>query len=155
MHHAPCKLAFWVYLGFGEGGGGSAARSAWQVSAHYAGFACPRANTMPTRLLTVTLDLIWRRKTLRYHDSIWNTYFCVFMVFSARIFLQAKQAAKTGFPTSYEGYFFIRHAIDRGPGPLPASTLKKKYPLKHPGNRHFVTCLHFVSGRILLAERFI
>ena len=77
------------------------------------------------------------------------------MVFSARIFLQAKQAAKTGFPTSYEGYFFIRHAIDRAPGAQSISALKKKYPLKHPGNRHFVTCLHFVSGRILLAESFV
>ena len=35
-------------------------------------------------------------------------------------------AAKKRNPTSYRGYFFLRPAIDRGPGPLSIATFKKK-----------------------------
>ena len=38
-------------------------------------------------------------------------------------------AAKQRNPTSYRGYFFLKVAIDRGPGPLSIAGLKKKYPL--------------------------
>jgi hypothetical protein len=91
----------------------------------------------------VALDRAWWQKALWYHVAMRNMNFYVFMKLPARIFLQAKQAAKPGFPTSYEGYIFLSHTIDRGPGPLPASVLKKKNPLKHPGNRHlfFVVCI--------------
>ena len=40
-------------------------------------------------------------------------------------------AAKQRNPTSYRGYFFLKVAIDRGPGPLSIAGLEKKYKPAH------------------------
>ena len=39
-------------------------------------------------------------------------------------------ATKQQNPTSYRGYFFLKVAIDRGPGPLSIAGLKKNIPYR-------------------------
>ena len=41
-------------------------------------------------------------------------------------------AAKQRNPTSYRGYFVLKVAIDRGPGPLSIAGLKKNIPHRKP-----------------------